>query len=123
METADSYSRLLIAPLVTFLALMSSCCLPFHFVFLPIVFIIYFRIDFLHMVFFASSVTLEAIMSLQLLFMQVFFLFGGKIDRIPLVLSFKGGRVWSVYHIPHPDFFYRRDIGLMMMMMMMTNDD
>ena len=34
-------------------------------------------------------------MSLQILFMQGFFLFGGNFDRFPLVLLLKGGRVWS----------------------------
>ena len=52
------------------------------------------------MAFCAASFTLEAITSLQIY--AGFFPSWGKMDRVPLVLSLKGGQGWSVCLLPIP---------------------
>ena len=98
----QSHFQIIISFISCLSCLMSSCCFPAYIVFLPTVLLFCFKIDFLHMAFCAGSFTLEAIMSLQILFMQDTFLFGGKIGYIPLVLLLKGGRVWSVCLLSSP---------------------
>ena len=75
----QSHFQIIISFISCLSCLMSSCCFSAYFVFLPTVLLFCFKIDFLHMAFCACSFTLEAIMSLQILFMQDTFLFGVKL--------------------------------------------